>query len=112
MERAYKLRDERERVRNEHVKSSLDHQWRDACDDARKLDSEALLKLVSNERQIQIEKKVALKEKLTGEEKIQTAAWLQHVEAMEAIEAKKDNDRAVNERQTASFISLQVGDEI
>lgn len=108
MERAYKLRDERERVRNEHVKASLDKQWRDACDDARTLDSEALLRLVSQQRHEQIEKKVALKQKLTAEEREHTAAWLKHVEAMEQIEAQKDIDRLTNERQTASLISLQV----
>lgn len=110
MERAYKLRDERERVRNEHVKSSLDKQWRDACDDARTLDSEALLRLVSQQRQDQIEKKVALNQKLTAEEREHTAAWLKHVEAMEKIEVQKDIDRVTNERQTASLISLQVND--
>ena len=108
MERAYKLRDERERVRNEHVKTSLDRQWREACDDARKLDSEALLQLVSKERQVQIEKKVALKQRLTAEEKEHTTAWLKHVEEMEQIEIQKDLDRTTNERQTASLISLQV----
>lgn len=108
MERAYKLRDERERARNEHVKNSLDKQWRDACDDARTLDSEALLKLVSKERQEQIEKKMALKQKLTAEEREHTAAWLKHVEEMEKIEMQKDIDRITNDRQTASLISLQV----
>lgn len=108
MERAYKLRDERERVRNEHVKISLDKQWREACDDARTLDSEALLKQVSQERHDQIEKKVALKQKLTAEEREHTTAWLKHVEAMEQIEAQKDIDRVINERQTASLISLQI----
>lgn len=108
MERAYKLRGERERVRNEHVKASLDKQWRDACDDARTLDSEALLKLVSKERQEQIEKKMAMKQKLTAEEREHTAAWLKHVEAMEQIEIQKDIDRLANERQTASLISIQV----
>jgi hypothetical protein len=108
MERAYKLRDERERVRNEHVKASLDKQWRDACDDARTLDSEALLQLVSKERHEQTQKKIALNQKLTAEEREHTAAWLKHVEAMEAIENQKDIDRLTNERQTASLISLQV----
>jgi hypothetical protein len=108
MERAYKLRDERERLRNEHVKSALDAQWRDACDDARTLDSEALLRLVSKERQEQIQKKIENKEKLSVEEKLHNAEWLKHVEAMEQIELQKDIDRLTNERQTASLISLQV----
>ena len=108
MERAYKLRDERERLRNEHVKASLDKQWRDACDDARTLDSEALLKLVSKERQQQIEAKNANKQIQAAEEREHTAAWLKHVEEMERIEAQKDIDRLANERQTASLISLQV----
>lgn len=108
MERAYKLRDERERLRNSHVKASLDKQWRDACDDARTLDSEALLKLVSKERQQQIEEKNANKLRRKEEEREQTAAWLKHVEEMERIEAQKDIDRLANERKTASLISLQI----
>lgn len=34
MERAYALRDAREKARNEYVKKRLDDQWRDSCDDA------------------------------------------------------------------------------
>ena len=108
MERAYALRDERERARQEHVKSSLDRQWRDACDDARTLDSEALLTLVSKERKAQIDEKIRNKSRLSEEEEKFNEDWKKHVEALEIAEKRKDEHRRQVEEETARRIKEQV----
>jgi hypothetical protein len=108
MERAYALRDERERVRQEHVKASLDLQWRDACDDARTLDSEALLHVVSKERKAQIDEKIKNKIRLTDEEKRFNEDWKKHVEALEMAEKAKTESRRKKEEDTAERVKEQV----
>lgn len=108
MERAYALRDERERARQEQVRKALDQQWRDACDDARTLDSEALLRLVSNERKSQIDEKIRNKIRLTEEEKKFNEDWKRHVEALEDAERQKDEHRRKIEEETSHKIKDQV----
>ena len=66
MERAYALRDQREAARRAYVQEQYDRQWRDACDDARLLDSEALLKFVTSERISQIQEKQQRKQALVS----------------------------------------------
>jgi hypothetical protein len=65
MERAYALRDAREEARKKFVDESLERQWRDACDDARLLDSKALTQFMSNERLRQIQEKIQRKQQLS-----------------------------------------------
>jgi hypothetical protein len=55
MERAYALRDAREKERLRIVRDKLDEQWRDACDDARTLDSKAMTKFMNEQRLQQIQ---------------------------------------------------------
>lgn len=109
MERAYALRDERERARQEQVRDALDQQWRDACDDARTLDSEALLRLVSNERKSQIDEKIRNKIRLTEEEMKFNEDWKRHVEALELSERQKEEHRRKIDEETAHKIKDQVG---
>lgn len=108
MERAYALRDERERARQEQVREALDQQWRDACDDARTLDSEALLRLVSNERKSQIDDKIRNKIRLTEEEMKFNEDWKRHVEALELSERQKEEHRRKIDEETANKIKDQV----
>jgi hypothetical protein len=108
MERAYALRDERERARQEHVREALDQQWRDACDDARTLDSEALLRFVSNERKSQIDEKIRNKVRLTEEEMKFNEDWKRHVEALELSERQKEEHRRKIDEETAHKIKSQV----
>jgi hypothetical protein len=65
MERAYALRDAREEERRKYVQECYDRQWRDACDDARLLDSKALVNYMSKERLAQIQEKVRRRQQLT-----------------------------------------------
>ena len=108
MDRAYALRDERERARQDHVKLSLDRQWRDACDDARTLDSEALLALVSSQRKAQIDEKIRNKHHLTDDEIKFNEDWKVHVEALEMAEKKKDEHRRKLEDENTRRIKEQV----
>lgn len=108
MERAYALRDERERARQEHVKAALDQQWRDACDDARTLDSEALLLHVSKERKAQIDEKIKNKIRLTDDEKKFNEEWKKHVENLEIIEKQKEEHRRQIDHETSEKIKDQI----
>jgi hypothetical protein len=108
MERAYALRDERERRRQDQVREALDHQWRDACDDARTLDSEALLRRVSSERKDQIDEKIRNKIRLTEDEKKFNEDWKRHVEALELAERQKEEHRRKIDEETAYKIKDQV----
>lgn len=108
MERAYALREEREKARREHVKAALDQQWRDACDDARTLDSEALLRHVSQERKDQIDEKIRNKIRLTDEEKKFNEEWKKHVESLELAEKQKEEHRRQVDHETSEKIKDQI----
>jgi len=62
-QKAYHLRAKRENERKEYVKACFDRQWRDACDEARSLDSKARLeKLVYDRSHAVVCKETKLKE--------------------------------------------------
>lgn len=71
MERAYKLRDDREAARMEYVRKCYDDQWRDACDEARTLDSQAMLQWVKEERLKRINDNIRGYEKSDEEKRIE-----------------------------------------
>lgn len=108
MERAYALRDEREAARQQHVKAALDQQWRDACDDARTLDSVAMLSLVSKERKEQIDDKIRNKIRLSDEEKKFNEDWKRHVENLERAEIRKEENRRRLEEETSQKVKDQI----
>lgn len=108
MERAYALRDERERIRQHFVKDALDRQWRDACDDARTLDSEALLALMDQERKQQILDKTQRKSKLKSDEQKFNEEWMKYVSKIEEQEQLKDKNRLENELLNKDQLQQQV----
>ena len=75
MERAYALRDAREQARATLVKQKYDEQWRDACDDARTLDSKAMTKAMNKERIAQIQAKIERKQQVSGQENSFLTEW-------------------------------------
>ena len=110
MERAYALRDAREAERRKIVQARLDEQWRDACDDARLLDSKALTLYMSKERHQQIQDKILRKQKLSRNENDFMAAWNQQLEVMHqkdqdkrAKQHKADLDTAAGLREQMAF---------
>jgi hypothetical protein len=93
MERAYLLRDKRENAKKESVQRSLDAQWRDACDDARTLDSKAMTQFVAQERQKQIADKVVRDAALNGDENSFLVEWKIQLDAVEAKDKAKTTFR-------------------
>mmetsp|Transcript_13080 Transcript_13080/g.11851 ORF Transcript_13080/g.11851 Transcript_13080/m.11851 type:complete len:481 (+) Transcript_13080:63-1505(+) len=85
-ERAYALRDARERERLQLVQSKYEQQWREANDDARTLDSQALTNYMSQQRLQQIEQKRLRKQQLNNDENIFLAEWKKQLDEM----AEKD----------------------
>lgn len=108
MERAYALRDRREKSRADYVKTALDAQWRDACDDARTLDSVAMLQFVKDERLAQIEEKKRRKERLSVAENDFYNAWQQHLAEYDRKEHEKLAKRESDQKSTLDSITGQI----
>lgn len=108
MERAHALRDKRESSRADYVKTALDHQWRDACDDARTLDSKAMLQFVNKERLAQIQEKIKRKEKLSLQENDFYAAWQKHLAEYDRKEEEKLRKREEDQHNTLASIQSQI----
>lgn len=108
MERAYALREAREKARLEQVKSAYDKQWRDACDDARTLDSEALVQLVTKERINQIQEKIARKQRLSAEEEQYNEAWKRQLEEIERRDKEKEAKHLAMEMEVAKGLKQQI----
>lgn len=108
MERAYALRDAREKERMEKVKEKYDEQWRDACDDARTLDSKMMTKFMHEERMRQIEDKMRRKQELSGRENDFLEEWNRQLEAVERRDAEKKAHRKQVDAETSAEIRAQI----
>lgn len=108
MERAYALKDARENERKEFVKQRYDQQWRDANDDARTLDSKAMLKYMSRERLAQIEEKQRRREQLSADEDVAFAEWNRQLEAMAERDRLKKEAIRNADRKTKEDLKQQV----
>ena len=95
MERAYALRDAREATRRKIVQERLDEQWRDACDDARLLDSKALTLHMSKERHQQIQDKILRNKELSRNENDFMIEWQRQLEVMH----QKDQDKRAKQHK-------------
>ena len=93
MERAYALRDKRESERLAFVQKCYDQQWRDACDDARTLDSKAMDMFLGQDRIATIQEKLRKKQELAGIEMHWLDLYNKHCEELEAAEKAKDDFR-------------------
>lgn len=89
LERAYALRDARESERLRIVREKYDEQWRDACDDARNLDSKAMTRYMNEQRLQQIQDKIKRKQDLNGQENNFLAEWNRQLETL----ARKDKEK-------------------
>ena len=110
MERAYALRDSRERKRIDQVTVAMDKQWRDACDDARTLDSEALLLYVNRERLAQIDEKIKRKQSLSAEEQKYNSEWRRQLDEQEARDRAKSDRHVHAELDNERKLALQIQD--
>ena len=94
MERAYKLRDARESSRLEFVNQCYDKQWREACDEARTLDSKAMDKWTNEERLAMMEENIRLKQEAAASEGDWLAENAKHNAKLAAAEKAKEDFRA------------------
>ncbi len=108
MERAYALKDARDSEREKYVRECYNRQWRDACDDARSLDSAALTVHMSNERIAQIEDKKRRKIVLTIEEQAFVEAWKQQLQVLEEKDRSKTEARLAADRDMQRGVVAQV----
>lgn len=108
MERAYALRDAREKARLEYVRKKLDDQWRDSCDDARTLDSKALLKFMNEERLNQIKEKKQKKQMLSQQEDQFFEEWNRQLEELAKRDSQKNEYRRKIDRETSEGLKRQV----
>lgn len=108
MERAHALKNAREKERQEFVKECYDNRWRDACDDARTLDSQALEQFMNQERQRQIEEKINRKQAVSAEEKAFLQQMLRLQNEQDERERRKDEEREASAKTRAAAIIEQV----
>lgn len=108
MERAYALRDARENERMNIVKQKYDAQWRDACDDARTLDSKAMTIHMNQERLRQIEEKRQRKAVLSSQENAFVDEWTKQMDALAARDEAKKALRRQIDAETSAHIRSQI----
>jgi len=110
-ERAYALKEAREEARQKHVKVAYNNQWRDACDDARTLDSKAMTKFMQRERVAQIEEKKKKKEKLTIEENAFLEDWKKQLALVEERDMKKRESHRQADQDNFKGIISQIDEK-
>lgn len=108
MERAYALRDAREAERRKVVQERLDEQWRDACDDARLLDSKALTNYMSKERHAQIQDKMRRNQELDKNENAFMVEWNRQLEIMHQKDMDKRAKQHMADLDTAAGLRDQM----
>lgn len=108
MERAYALRDAREKTRQEYVQQRYDDQWRASCDDARTLDSKAMVKFMNDERIRQIREKIDRKQQLSHQEDSFLAEYNRQMEELERRDKEKAEYRRRVDRETSEAVLRQV----
>ncbi len=108
MERAYALRDAREKERARFVKEKYNEQWRDACDDARTLDSKAMTKAMHKDRIAQIEDKIRRKQQVSSQENSFLDEWNRQLEQLEKRDLDKQQLRRRVDHETSNEIKAQV----
>lgn len=108
MERAYQLRDTREKARQEYVQKRLDDQWRDSCDDARTLDSKAMVKFLNQERLRQIQEKIERKQQLSSQEDSFLVEWNRQLDELAKRDTEKAEYRRRIDRETSEAVRNQI----
>jgi len=108
MQKAYALRDAREKARQELVEQKYNQQWRDSCDDARTLDSKALVRYLNQERLQQIQDKMQAKQRLSSQEDAFLTEWNRQLEELSRRENEKIDYRRRADQQTAESLRNQV----
>ena len=108
MERAYKLRDAREAARGQYVEECYNRRWREACDDARTLDSLETTKFMAAERMRQIQDKIQRKQNLNSDEGAWLDEWKRQLDLIEAKDQAKKDFRKRCDMETQAGIMAQI----
>lgn len=108
MQKAYQLRDKRESDRAAIVKAKYDLQWRDACDDARTLDSKAMTLHMNKLRLEQIEEKKKQKGALSAQENDFLEEWNRQLDELERRDREKREYRHRIDMETSADIRRQM----
>mmetsp|Transcript_5712 Transcript_5712/g.7878 ORF Transcript_5712/g.7878 Transcript_5712/m.7878 type:complete len:487 (+) Transcript_5712:109-1569(+) len=109
-ERALALAAAREEKRKAFVEDAYNRRWRDACDDARALDSKAMLDYVVDKRQEQLLEKELRSQIEKEEEQKYLAMVMQNVSLLEAKERAQVEALHSANRKMRSDLDLQVKD--
>lgn len=110
MERAYALRDARESQRLKLVQEKYNVQWRDACDDARTLDSKAMTQFMNKERVQQIEDKISRKAELSKNENSFLTEWNKQLDEVAARDKLKQDNKKRITQETSDQVRQQMDD--
>lgn len=108
MERAYKLRDAREASRKGYIEDCYNRQWREACDDARTLDSGAMSMWVGKERKAQIDNNQVLRGEAAEQEAVWVENWKKQLAEIDAKEDGKGDFKKQMEMETQEDIRRQM----
>lgn len=108
MERAYALRDAREKERQQIVEKAYDLQWRESCDDARTLDSKTLDMYMNQERGKQVALKKLRNEELSANENAWLQEWNKQIENMTAKEREKEDFRNMKKMEMVDGLKSQM----
>lgn len=108
MERAYALRDARERERQLLVQEKLDKQWRDGLDEARTSDSHANNIKCKQTVLDQISEKIRRKQELTDEEDLKVVEWKKIWDNQERVEIEKEERRKEADRKLVEGLRAQI----
>lgn len=110
IERASVLRDERESRRKEFVDKCYSDQWRLACDDARTLDSKAILDYVCENRLQQLDEKKEKQALLDAEDAGHNANNAVRMKELEKLELDKVAMRHTMDGEVKKILDQQVAD--
>lgn len=107
-QRAYALKEAREKARQEIANQKYDEQWRSSCDDARTLDSKSLELYMNQERLKQIQEKVQRKQRLSQQEDSYLQEWYRQLEELEKRDREKEELRRRIDQETSAALRAQV----
>ncbi|CAM9784968.1 unnamed protein product, partial [Hapterophycus canaliculatus] len=106
--KATKLKNARESSRRNYVQECYDRQWRDACDDARTLDSKANTEWVTAQRWEQVAEKAAREEENARLEEMHMAKIRERIAFLEAQEQAAQEKREKRNHLMRSDLNTQV----
>jgi hypothetical protein len=102
------LREAREQKNQALVQEAYTRQWRDACDDARVLDSAATNRFVTEQRAAQLSEKQQSRATAEEEESAFLAGWKEQLNDLEKEEIRRKELRSQAVLQTKASIQEQV----